>query len=359
MEEKKIPFFKKIILSIKDLDKYNLLIGEKFGRSIFYLLVLMLIYSLILSVAITYKANTYIDEACDYAKNNIPNFSITAEGLDIESEEPVILDNSQNFKYKLILDDSNTEVEKYQNEIEDYDGIVVLALQNKLHLISDGVQTDIEYKDITDNLKTEQITKESLLDLVEKNNTMIIGSMYLSVLVGTYIVYTISTIIDALALSLLVIIISKMAKISLKYSQCLTISISALTLPVILNLIYSCFNIINGFYMSYFQIMYTIISYIYIVAVVLIMKSDLIKKKQLIKATIEVNKMEKEQENREKPEDKDEDKEKPNEEKNNQNKKGEKQKDKTLDEVKKRVKGKLKDDKDNPEPEANIEGGKR
>lgn len=359
MEEKKIPFFKKIILSIKDLDKYNLLIGEKFGRSILYLLTLMLIYSLILSIAVTYKANEYIKEACDYAKNNIPNFSITADGLDVESEEPVILENNKDFKYKLILDDSSTDVDKYQSDLEDYDGIAILALQDELYVVSDGVKTDIEYKDFTDNLDTEKITKESLLNLFEDNNAKIIGSIYFSVCAGTYVVYTVSTIIDALALSLLVIIISKMAKISLKYSQCLTIAISALTLPIILNLIYSCCNIINGFYMSYFQIMYTIISYIYVVAVVLIMRSDLIKKKQLIRATIEVNKLEKEQANREKPDEKDEDDEKPTEEKNRQNKKGEKTKDKTLDEVKKRVKGKLKDDKDKPEPEANIEGGKR
>ncbi len=358
MEEKKIPFFKKIILSVKDLDKYNLLIGEKFRRSIFYLLGLMLIYSLILSVAITYKANQYIDEACDYVRNNISNFTITAEGLAVDGEEPIFIDYSEDFKFKLILDDNTSEVANYQSELEDYDGMVILALQNKLHLVSDGVQTEVEYKDITDNIDTEQVTKESLLNLVESNNTMIIGSMYLSIFVGTYMVYTTSTIIDALALSLLVIIISKMAKITLKYAQCLTISISALTLPIFLSLIYSCFNIINGFYMSYFQIMYTLISYIYIVAVVLIMRSDLIKKKQLIKATIEVNKLEKEQENREKQEEKNDDEDEPKEENNHEQKKKE-GKDKTLDEVKKRVKGKLKDDKDNPEPQANIEGGKR
>ena len=40
--EKKIPFFKKVILSIKDLDKYSLLISEKLRRSIVYFLQLML-----------------------------------------------------------------------------------------------------------------------------------------------------------------------------------------------------------------------------------------------------------------------------------------------------------------------------
>lgn len=363
MEEKKIPFFRKIILCIKDLDKYNLLIAEKFSRSILYLLGLMLIFSLILSMAMTYKSNQYIDEAAEYVKNNVPNFTITSEGLDIESEEPVInVGDNDKLKYKVILDDSTTDTEEYKSESENYDGIVVLALQNGLHLISGGVQTDVEYKDVMENLGVEQITKESMLNLVENNRASLIGSLYLSLFVGIYFIYLTSTLIDALALSLLVIIISKMAKITLKYSQCVTISISALTLPIILSLIYLCFNIINGFYMPYFQIMYTLVSYIYIVAVVLIMRSDLNKRKELIKATIEVNKLEKEQENREKPEEKGNDEEKPKEDgKNKPKKKGEKdkEKDKSLDDVKNRVKGKLKDDKDNPEPQANIEGGKR
>ena len=191
-----------------------------------------------------------------------------------------------------------------------------------------------------------------MLNLIEDNIAVINSTIYLSIFVASYIIYTISTLIDVLALSLLVIIISKMAKISLKYSQCLMIAIYSITLPIIVNLIYLTANILTGFYMPYFQIMYTLISYIYIVAVILIMRSDLIKKKELIKATIEINKLEKEQNNKENPDEK----KKEDDEKKEKN---DKEKDDTLGEVKKRVKGKLKEDKNNPEPQANIEGGKR
>ena len=44
--EKKIPFFKKVIISIKDLDKYNLLITEKMRRSIIYLLEIIRSYDI-------------------------------------------------------------------------------------------------------------------------------------------------------------------------------------------------------------------------------------------------------------------------------------------------------------------------
>ena len=169
--------------------------------------------------------------------------------------------------------------------------------------------------------------------------------------ITTYFIYTVSTALDALVLSLLVIIISKMAKISLSYSQSLTIAISSLTLPIILNLIYTCVNLVNGFTMPHFQLMYGLVSYVYVVAVVLILRSDLIKKKQLIKATIEIKELEKQMENREeKKEDEEEQDNKDNEEKdNNKDTKGKNK----LDDVKGKIEG-----KENPNPQANIEGGK-
>ena len=88
--------------------------------------------------------------------------------------------------------------------------------------------------------------------------------------------------------------------------------------------------------MEYFQVMYMIIEYIYIIAVLLIMRSDMIKKKQLIKATIQIQNLEKQQINEnEVPEDNGEEKEKQKEKKD-------------------------KEPENKPEPQANIkEGGKQ
>ncbi len=346
--EKKIPFFKKIILSIKDLDKYNLLIAEKMRRSIIYLLELMLIFTLVLSLIMTYKTRELINEVCEYANENIPNFTIDENGLVLENSENTVLEINKDLKLKLVLDDDVTNTDNYKEQMEEYDGNFIFALKDKLVMTSNGTTTELSYTDLRNNYEIDKISKENLINIFQDNNLRFSAVIFASIFGATYLIYTVSSLIDALALSLLVIIISKMAKITLKYSQAVTIGISALTLPIIINLIYSCVNILTDFYMPYFQIMYTLISYIYIVAVILIMRSDLIKKKQLIKATIEIKELEKNLENKEKPDEKK--KEEPED-------KEEKPKDKNLGEVKKRVKGKLKKDKDNPEPQANIEGG--
>ena len=353
--EKKIPFFKKIIISIKDLDKYNLLISEKMRRSIIYLLELMIIFTLIISGIMTYKTNNLIEETSKYISSNFPNFTIEKEkGLELENEESYIIDNLENFNLKVILDDKIEETDGYKQQIDDYDGDIILLLKNKIVLIANGNKMEVAYDDLLTSSEIESIAKNDIISIYNDFKGQIYFVIFLSTFITTYIIYTLSTFIDALALSLLVIIISKMAKILIKYSQALTIGISSLTLPIIINLIYTCANLINGFYMPYFQIMYTLISYVYIIAVILIMRTDLIKKKQLIKATLEIKELEKSMENRENKEEKEEkeDTEEDKDKDKNKEKNDEEHKRK-LDDVKRKTKG-----KEGPEPQANIEGEK-
>ena len=91
-------------------------------------------------------------------------------------------------------------------------------------------------------------------------------------------------------------------------------AIHALTLPIILNLAYIFINTLTGFKIEYFQIMYNIVSYIYILAAVLIIKSDFDKKgMDIIKIEEKIKRDEIEQiqpQKQEKPEEKKEDTEK-------------------------------------------------
>ena len=347
--EKRIPFFKKVIICIKDLDKYNLLISEKLSRSIIYFLELMIIFTLIVAGVITYKTSNLITETSNYIANNVPDFTIDKEGLKLDSEEAFIIENTDNVKVKIVLDDKTETEETYQEQINEYDGDFILMLKDKVMLITNGKKMEMTYDNLLGSDETETINKNNIISLFNDNKVQINSIIYIYIFAITYFVYTILTFIDALALSLLVIIISKMARISLKYSQALIIGISSLTLPIIINLIYTCVNLINGFYMPYFQVMYTLIAYIYIVAVILIIRSDLIKKKQLIKATIELKELEKNMENREEKETEDNEDKKDNKEDD-----GDKS-EKKLDDVNRKTKG-----KNGPEPQANanIEGGK-
>lgn len=356
-KEKRIPFFKRLIISIKDIDKYNILISEKLIRAIIYLLVLMLIFSIILSACMTYNTGKIIEKATEYVKNETPNFKVSGNNLEIEGDEPLIIDNLSSINLKIILDDKEESLEGYKETLKDYTGNTVLALKNNLILITGGREFSIEYSKIKEDYKIEEITKDNIISLIKDNTGKIYSNIFISIFGVIYCIYTISAFIDALALSLLALIISKMSKLYITYTQDINISISALTLPIILNLIYSSANILTGFTMPYFQVMYTIISYIYIISAILIMKSELRQKKQMIKAEIEIRDLEKKQMEEKKQEEKrnEDEKEDNNKEEQKKRKEPKEENEGTLNKVKDKVKGKLNDKKEGPEPQANID----
>jgi hypothetical protein len=95
---------------------------------------------------------------------------------------------------------------------------------------------------------------------------------------------------DILILSVFAIIVTMMSRMKIKYKALFIISLYALTLSTILKYIYVIANILANINVEYFSIAYDVISYIYIIAAILIIKSDFINQ------TIELNRIYKEQE---------------------------------------------------------------
>lgn len=59
---KKMNFFNRVIISIKDFEKYVILASEKTRTAIAYLAILIIIFSLVVSGAITYKFGNSIEK---------------------------------------------------------------------------------------------------------------------------------------------------------------------------------------------------------------------------------------------------------------------------------------------------------
>lgn len=145
-------------------------------------------------------------------------------------------------------------------------------------------------------------------------------------LVYLFIIYTLEILIDVLLLSVVGYLLTKIVNVKFKYRSIFNMSIYALTLSILLYLIYTIVNIFTMFTVKYFDIAYNAIAYIYMITAILTIKSDLIKQQielQMIqkeqKKVKEENREEKEKkeekENSKKPEDKENKKEK--KEKNN------------------------------------------
>ena len=155
-----------------------------------------------------------------------------------------------------------------------------------------------------------------------------------------FIIYFSTVLIDAIFLALLAYITSIIARVRLKPAAAYNIAVYSLSLPVILNLVYIVANILTGFVIEYFQLVYTAIASIYVVATVLIIRSDVIKKQaELNRIMSEQEKVRQEMERKKQEEEEETEREKAKKEQQEKEKQEREQEEKQKNKEEKKQKG--------------------
>ena len=200
------------------------------------------------------------------------------------------------------------------------------------------------YEELSNTVDLSTVNKDYVYNMFTGENAYAIqANIFAVILIVMFFTYFFTAILNTIALSLLGLIVSRLIRMPLKYSSIYSLGISSITLPTILNAIYLVVNLFTGFVIPYFQLMYTLISYVYLIAALLIMRSEIIKKK--VKIQVAIMNKDFDSEKMQNPEKKKEDN-KDKKEENKENKQPEN---------KKEPDNKLKNNKDNPEPQANIQ----
>ena len=234
---------------------------------------------------------------------------------------------------QIIIINTNAENElenEYKNKINKYENGIVL-LSNKVIYKNSMLSKNIEYsyEDILNSYNIQEFDKQDILDFVNSINGIGVYSGFtLFITIYLFIIYFISTLIDALMLGILGFILARVIGIKIKFKATFNIGIYALTLPIILNLIYLVINSFTGFTIRYFGWMYNTISYIYVIVAILIIKTDLINRQmELMKILQEQEKVKKEIEEKEQKEkeQKERDEHKENKDNNEKQKKKDKE----------------------------------
>lgn len=345
-KEIRLSFFKRVKMSVFDFDKYHIIASEGLGRAMMYLVKLILIFALVISGATIIRFSQLLDKATEYLSNNVPNFYFENNQFVLDSSEDVKIENHEYTDFLIILTNSETYSE---DEIRNFDGIVLTFTKNNV-LFKQQNSTSIitqSYEELNNTIDISQINKDYLVNMASGENAYtILANIFAVIFISTFLTYFLTAILDTIALSLLGFIVSRLIRVPFKYGALYSLSISAITLPVILNGIYMIVNMFTGFVIPYFQIMYTLISYVYLIAALLIMRSEIMKKKVQIKVQImNKNYNPEELQNQEK---------KKEQEKEEESKKKEKEDNKESKDSKTPNTG-LKNNKDNPEPQANMQ----
>lgn len=312
MEHKKVAFFKRVKNAIIDFDEYKVFAEEKVSVAIKYILKLILIFTLIIVAVMVCQFVKQTNEVKSYIETDFPEFSLQDNTLIIEGDNKKIVNGTEDYYFGFIVD-SNAENITDVQEANDYQRVICF-LKNRVVIRGiDSIENSITYQQINDVYSINNLDKSKLLEMLSGNDMIKIFAIFSVVMfIYLYIIYLVQILLDILLLSVVGYLLSRIVGLKFKYSAIFNMSTYALTLPIILYMLYIVLNTLTGFYIKLFDIAYNAISYIYIATAMLMIKSDLIKRQmeltQVIKVQKEVQKEAEEENKEDKEEKKEEDK---------------------------------------------------
>jgi len=327
----RMGFFKRVLVSIKDFEKYIDFAVEKTSTAISYLIKLILIFTIVISAVFTYNFFADVQNGIKYFKDEMPDLSYENGELIVKSEEEIKIENDKSILQYIMIDTNATDEEKsiYITEVSGYNtGLIIL--NDKMVMKNAMLREPIEYKytDIATQYGISSFNKEQVVQIIDSaDQSVLYFGFFTTMFIYMFLVYFTTALLDVVTIFLLGLIISRMVGIKIKCKPIFNMSIYSLTLSILLNMIYIVVNAFTGFTIQYFQWMYTAIASIYMIVAILMIKADFInKQKELMRIVEEQEKVRQEMQEREEREK--EKKEKEKKERGEEDKKEEKKKNK-------------------------------
>ena len=171
-EEEKLTFWKKLKISIMDFDKYQELAMERVIKTILYIAILVLIFSLIIAGFCTYQTNQVIANVRQYIQDNVETINFENNQLDIvlKNKEKKLLDENYKSDINIIIDTNLKDEEQINEAINEFSNqtIGILILKDKI-LIKNEQMTKpytYSYADLSQQYNINKIDKQEVLNLL-------------------------------------------------------------------------------------------------------------------------------------------------------------------------------------------------
>lgn len=280
MEAEKLSFLKRVKIAIFNLEKYSIFVNEKFSKALKYLFLLIFIVTVALAVTSTIKLSKEAGKFIDYVKSSdFPNFELKDGKLEADKNLDAY---DEEYDSRLIIDTSDEisdeKINEYKKETRDVANSVILLKDKLIYNVDKAIEDDYEttYNNATSVLGIKDITKDKLIkDFLNEDNLS-----KFKIILGVYAFLTIfllniiTLLEDIIIIGVFGWLASKIAKVPLTIGKTMSLAIYSLTLSIILSATYSIVYSFTNFEIKYFEMMYMIIAYIYIVAAIMIMKES-------------------------------------------------------------------------------------
>ena len=250
---KKIGFFKRFKMAIFELENYIDFLNEKLSKSLMFSLKLVVLLSLIMAISNVIFVYAKYHSPDNYLNEVIPEFTY---------------ENSE-----LKIDENETKSDEKKQMAQ----IMKQVVPSVTNILGEGTYT-----------------KADLIHYVQDNQRTIVSFGVTAIFIENILDMYIMWLMVAILTSFIGWIALVFLRIKMKYSKLFTLSIYASTLSVILTVIYTMLNAFAGVYIDMFDYLSILIAYIYITAVIYMIRSDLIKQQiELIRiATIQAEEKE-------------------------------------------------------------------
>lgn len=233
---KKIGFFKRFKMAIFELENYIDFLNEKLSKSLVFSLKLVVLLSLIMAISNVIFVYAKYHSPDNYLNEVIPEFTY---------------ENSE-----LKIDENETKSDEKKQMAQ----IMKQVVPSVTNILGEGTHT-----------------RSDLIHYVQDNQRTIVSFGVTAIFIENILDLYIMWLMVAVLTSFIGWVALIFLRIKMKYSKLFTLSIYASTLSIILTVIYTMLNAFCGVYIEMFDYLSILIAYIYITAVIYMIRSDLIK----------------------------------------------------------------------------------
>ncbi len=284
---KKINFFKRLKMAIFQLENYIEFINERLYKAIGFCIKMTIVCSIIIVISNAIFIYKKYGSPTKYVDNMVPNFSYEENDLKIDEKDAKSSENKE----------------------------MVATVMKKIKPSLVTVLGDSSYN------------KALLIKDIEANERQVIIIAGVAIFLESLIEIFSFWIILAIMTSVIGWLVLSFSRLKMRYSKLFALSIYASTLTTVISVIYILLNSFFGIYIEVFDYLSMLIAYIYITAVIYMIKSDLIKQQMELIRIATVQAKVKEQLKEEDNKDTEEKEKKDNKDNKDGDKKEEKKKD--------------------------------
>lgn len=325
-KQEKIGFFKRLKIAIFKLEDYGMFLGEKTSVAFKFFVLLILLISLIISGVSSYNFYKMSKTGYSFIENELPDFKYEENTLKFDKNVEAY---DHEYKFRLFINTDETvseETLKEYNEKMYSDDFGLVLLKDKVILLYNGTSAEQKYEELLSEQYLGQFefnfsNKQALIDSFQSIGVGALVNVYF---LANFISIFMSNLITSFGYLFVVAVFgyvaSRFCGVRFKMTPMITLSIYALALPTILSCVYLVIYMLTGFVIKYFDVMYMLIAYVYIIAAILMIKYDLIKHNEELQRILEVQKQVKKELDEEKNEELEKEKTKDKEEKDKEEK---------------------------------------